>query len=729
MASSLLDDRERDIVKQLDIHFSEKHLNYARAYVQIMHIISMEEFGILPKIYKSCVPGTERISKDSMIKLHELADKFSTYAVDDFHETVKKYEAIYNHDVKACEFAVRELVPDDCKELVHYLLTSEDVSNIAYAILLCNVLKPYCHQIGRLLRHLNDFARHADACLAIPARTHGQRAVPTTLRKRFTEFSHRIETAMDLLLNRDRLYVKFNGAVGNDNAVTALFTHVSFKEYAKKFISRLGFRHMTVNNQRSNHIDIANMFQTISLIQTIVKDIAQNIWMMVRDGYLTQIPNSNESGSSVMAHKTNPWHLEYAEGLFEQGIALCNGLIPGIICSRDERDLSDHPWERIYGQIITTFTLGNHYVGDFFQRIKINTVQIGQEMSDPAMNYMLSEVYVAALRSEGVPDGYDKIKEVTRTMSTNDSIKRTLDDMISQLLPYENQEPIRKRLRELEPNRYIGTANCSDHGGLESDIFSEYILGTTQHGPLRGVFHNRTIVIFDFDGTLVNTEKYVKDMIVRVYADQGISMDSDESARISALQKKNSDFDKLLEQIFEPHTHTQNVDSFKKIYRSSRFAGNLDYGVEPTNGAIEFVKYLKSKDIYTVILTNRVNLLSRRLTEAGFNTNDFMFFQPESNIRKPDPRVFEPIFRHCHSHIMTQYVFIGDHTDDMLSVQNLTFSDNMRVDFYPVLTGLSSREEFIEKYQSQTKIGESSQCKIYVDLHGIMAYFKGVFGN
>lgn len=67
---------------------------------------------------------------------------FSEFSVEDGNR-VKEIEKVTNHDVKAIEYFLKEKFETnpslkDLKEYLHFSCTSEDINNLAYALMLHN---------------------------------------------------------------------------------------------------------------------------------------------------------------------------------------------------------------------------------------------------------------------------------------------------------------------------------------------------------------------------------------------------------------------------------------------------------------------------------------------------------------------------------------------------------------------------------------------------------------
>src|SRR5690606_12996193 len=127
-------------------------------------------------------------------RLRAIADGFS---VADAAE-VKEIERTTNHDVKAVEYFIKRRMAADAElrpatEFVHFACTSEDINNLAYALMLRQardaVLLP---TLRGIIDHLRGMA-HEHAALPMLSRTHGQTASPTTLGKELANVVARLE--------------------------------------------------------------------------------------------------------------------------------------------------------------------------------------------------------------------------------------------------------------------------------------------------------------------------------------------------------------------------------------------------------------------------------------------------------------------------------------------------------------------------------------------------------
>ncbi|HXD84202.1 MAG TPA: lyase family protein, partial [Rudaea sp.] len=128
-ALSPLDGRYAGKVEGLRPIFSEAGLMRRRVVVEVRWLLELAgekaivELGTLPA-------GARQF-------LTTLADGFSLQDA----ERIKAIEATINHDVKAIEYFIKEKIGDHAdlakaKEFVHFACTSEDINNLAYALML-----------------------------------------------------------------------------------------------------------------------------------------------------------------------------------------------------------------------------------------------------------------------------------------------------------------------------------------------------------------------------------------------------------------------------------------------------------------------------------------------------------------------------------------------------------------------------------------------------------------
>lgn len=481
---TLLAGREKPFCWELDAITSEGALHRYRAEIEIEALINMAEYG----------PVDIPISDTEKDKLRSL------YSKDNFDSSiVKKIDQIgYNgqppkeHDVKSvvtyCAQLFQENELGHLTPYLHLGMTSEDTNNLAFNLMLRDATnKVVIPAIKRVADRLAHFAvKFADSPTL--GKTHAQKASPTTIGKQFGYLLSNITEVINEL-DGMRLSGKFSGAVGNHNPFTVLFPSFDYDQYAKEFVESLGFTYATIENQRNDHIAVTRLLSTLSRLSVVGKDATDNIWLKILDNQMGQQLISGEIGSSTMSHKINPWRLENSEALAEQAISLMHGAPEGLIASRHERDLSDHGWERAYGDIIGRVVASYNYFSVQLDRLSVDEFVAGKVYKS---SEVLSELIQTAGSVLGDPDAYEKVIELTQGRELNYS---DIIDVINKVLP---DGEIKERVSSITPNKYVGIAGQLARKSVLSWHASKLILS-------RGVLDESTsidAVLFDFDGTL-----------------------------------------------------------------------------------------------------------------------------------------------------------------------------------------------------------------------------------
>jgi adenylosuccinate lyase len=217
-------------------------------------------------------------------------------------------------------------------EFIHFGCTSEDINNLAYALMLrearTQVLLP---QLDQMMSALTQLA-HQYAHQPMLARTHGQPASPTTLGKEMANVAYRLQRQRKQLAVV-QLLGKINGAVGNYNAHLATYPELDWEEFARRFVSEdLGLDWNPYTTQIEPHDSMAEFFHAIMRTNTIVLDFCRDAWSYIAIGYFRQKTVAGEIGSSTMPHKVNPIDFENAEGNLGIANALLDHLAANCRC-------------------------------------------------------------------------------------------------------------------------------------------------------------------------------------------------------------------------------------------------------------------------------------------------------------------------------------------------------------------------------------------------------------
>ena len=367
---------------------------------------------------------------------------------------IKHIEARTNHDVKAVEIWLRtELKAQGASaaqlEWLHFACTSEDINNLAYALMLKNarttLLLPMLDTIAALLETLAQ--RHAATPML--ARTHGQTATPTTAGKELANVAARLRTQR-AGIERVVILGKMNGAVGNFNAHVAALPQVDWPAFSKAFVESLGVASNAYTTQIEPHDWIAEYCHALMRANTVLLDLSRDMWTYISLGYFKQRLVEGEVGSSTMPHKVNPIDFENAEGNLGLANALLGHFADKLPVSRLQRDLTDSTVLRSLGVAIGHSVLSYGSLVAGLEKIELDAARVAEDLNRAWE--VLGEAVQTVMRAHGIPDGYDRLKSFTRGRSIDRDAMRDFIDASD--LPQAEKE----RLRQLEPKDYVGLA-------------------------------------------------------------------------------------------------------------------------------------------------------------------------------------------------------------------------------------------------------------------------------
>ena len=439
-AISPLDGRYRSRIAALAPLTSEFGLMRNRVMVEVewfLHLSAEEQIPELPELDSDARRAARAIWRD--------------FAVADA-EHIREIERTTNHDVKAVEYFVKErLAPLAAKhvEFVHFGCTSEDINNLAYAVMLKRareeVMVPAMRELIERLRELA--ATTADVPML--ARTHGQAASPTTVGKELAVFIARLERQLNGFEDVGVLG-KMNGAVGNYNAHLAAFPEIDWPTLAARFVEGLGLGFNAYTTQIESHDYIAEYFDALTRFNQVLLDLAQDIWGYVAIGYFKSRRVEGETGSSTMPHKVNPIDFENAEGNLGVANALMSHLARKLAVSRWQRDLSDSTALRsvgtCLGHSLVAYTSALRGIG----KLELDTGRL-QEDLDSSWE-VLAEAVQTVMRREGLQEPYERLKELTRGRELDEASFNALIEALD--LPASALDA----LRRLTPAGYTGLA-------------------------------------------------------------------------------------------------------------------------------------------------------------------------------------------------------------------------------------------------------------------------------
>ena len=432
-----LDGRYKDIKELVSPYFAEYTYFQKRVFVEIQWLLYLIKTDVVNY-------------KGDVFKIEEISSK---YDLNSYLE-IKKYENITKHDVKAVEYFIdQKLKESNLTELisyVHFTLTSEDINNVSYALMIKQFLNEvYYPKIEKLLNYLTILSKKYKNTVVL-AHTHGQPATPTTFGKEFKVYIYRIKNELQKL-KKVKIMAKFNGATGNYSAIKVALPEIDVISFSKNFIESLNLTFNPLTTQIENHDYIVTILDIVRHINNIILDMDIDMWLYISKSYFKLEVIKNEVGSSTMPHKVNPINFENSESNLEVSNGLLVTLSNKLPRSRMQRDLSDSSTMRNLGISFGYSLQGIKETLKGLKKVTINKEQIKLELADEWE--LLAEPIQTILRKYKIQDAYNKLKELTRGKKVT---KKIIEDFINSL---EIADCDKKILLDLTPSNYIGLAN------------------------------------------------------------------------------------------------------------------------------------------------------------------------------------------------------------------------------------------------------------------------------
>jgi adenylosuccinate lyase len=419
-------------------------------YGLIRHRILVEICWLLRLAADTSIDGIDPFGDAARSELMALAERFDeTDAL-----RVKAIEATTNHDVKAIEYWLKEKVAGNrelerAAEFIHFACTSEDINNLAYGLMVRSARAELASVLNALEASLATLA-HAHADLPMLARTHGQPATPTTLGKEIANVVHRLRRARERFAAVP-LLGKINGATGNYNAHLAAYPDVDWEGFAREFVESLGLEFNPYTIQIEPHDCLAELFDALARVNTILIDLDRDMWGYISIGYFRQRTVEGEVGSSTMPHKVNPIDFENSEGNLGIANAVLRHLSEKLPVSRWQRDLTDSTVLRNVGVAFGHSLLGYLSLRKGLSKVAADPARIADDL-DAAWD-VLAEAVQTVMRRHGLPNPYEQLKALTRGKGGINA-----DVLHAFIRGLDLPEAERARLLALTPATYIGKA-------------------------------------------------------------------------------------------------------------------------------------------------------------------------------------------------------------------------------------------------------------------------------
>lgn len=455
-----LDGRYRSVVSALIDHLSEAALNRMRVHVEVEWLIYLTTNGV--------VPGVRALSPAEVNDLRAIVPHFGSEDIAELAAT----ERVTLHDVKAVEYYLKERLTkivaahsaqtgandgEQLAELIHFCATSEDINNLAYALMVQGAVETvWLPKAGDLLAQITSMAVDMRK-VSLLSHTHGQPATPSTMGKELAVLAWRLRRQLRRVENTEYLG-KFNGATGTFGAHLAAVPHADWPAISADFVAGLGLTWNPLTTQIESHDWQAELYADMARFNAVLHNLCTDMWAYISKGYFAQVRGQGTVGSSTMPHKVNPIRFENAEANLEVSNALLDVLGSTLVTSRLQRDLTDSSMQRNIGTAFghSMLAIDNVAKGlaglDAVPEVMSADLQTNWEvLGEPIQTAM------RALGAQGVPgmeQPYERLKELTRGRRVGESAVR---EFIASLgLPPE----VEARLQQLNPENYVGAADA-----------------------------------------------------------------------------------------------------------------------------------------------------------------------------------------------------------------------------------------------------------------------------
>ena len=437
---SPIDGRYRKQVEDLSLYFSEYALIKYRVRVEIEYFIALCELPL------------EQLKSFPAEKFAALRDIYNNFSCEDA-QRVKDIEKVTNHDVKAVEYFIKEefkkLGIEKYGEFVHFGLTSQDINNTSVPLsLLEGIRDAYMPALNEVIEILEDFAKEWEN-VSMLAHTHGQPASPTRLGKEIYVFVARLKEQLRLL-ETVPYSAKFGGATGNFNAHNFAYPGIDWNKFAASFVEgKLGLKRSYPTTQIEHYDNLAALFHNLERINTILIDLARDMWTYISMEYFRQKVKAGEVGSSAMPHKVNPIDFENAEGNFGIANAIYAHLASKLPVSRLQRDLTDSTVLRNVGVPLAHSIISLRSLKKGLGKLILNEAALDRDLE--ANWAVVAEGIQTVLRREGYPNPYEALKALTR--GNAGITKESIQEFVKEL---NVSDSVKQEILVITPQNYVG---------------------------------------------------------------------------------------------------------------------------------------------------------------------------------------------------------------------------------------------------------------------------------
>ncbi|MEA2003705.1 MAG: lyase family protein [archaeon] len=402
--------RYRRYVKNLSNLISEFEWSRRRIWIEIEYAISLSDFLNTSGTKKRII--VKRFSEDEKKVLRSLYNSFSP---KDFLQ-IQLLDLKTNHDIVAMvRWTDYKLSQHNIsiEEAIHFGRTSADINSNVYATIVRDIFeKEYLPQLIRLQQKLISLAKSHNTVFS--GQTHGQYAEYTTLKKVFANHIDALAQAISPFIRQNgasklKMTGKLGGAIGNNSDIKGAYPDLDWDSFNKDFIENtLSLKFLDMCDQDEFNIQFSEFFDILTRINDVIIKFAEDFWEYCSRGVFKKIVTKEESGSSVMAQKANPWRLEGGwEYLADADFSKYHNLTK----YKRQGDLRRSIRKRTIGEPFAKIIIAFERILSELDLYEPDTGFLKQEADE---NISMSSAYIqTVLKREGLPEAYDLLKKMS----------------------------------------------------------------------------------------------------------------------------------------------------------------------------------------------------------------------------------------------------------------------------------------------------------------------------
>jgi len=455
MAIGSVDGRYWQKTRELRPIFSEFGLMRRRLEVEGEYLLALSEHKKIPvrTLRNNETRLVENLHRNFDLKEAKLVQRIETKGW--LKQGIKKTNHDVNAIVRYIKWKLQRTSLSKEVEWTHFALTSEDVTNLAIALMLSNGLEQVIlPTLDKISEQLGEFAEQ-HAALALLALTHCQPASPTTLGKEFQLAKSRLDRQRNRLWEC-KILAKLNGASGNYGAHVKALPHINWIAFTQGFVRQLNqgrvvkLKPCLLTNQTIPHETYSELFSVLMIANTVLIKFCRDMWYYIGRDWIVQ--QAEGDGSSAMPNKVNPLDFENAEGNLLTANALFEFFSRELPLQRLQRHLSDSTIIRNFGYAFGLSLIAYKAIIKGLTKISANPAKITEDLE--AHPEVISEAIQIILRREKVSGAYDKLKDLTQGKKVTMELLHGFIDSLTGTV----KRGVIKELKALRPSNYTGLA-------------------------------------------------------------------------------------------------------------------------------------------------------------------------------------------------------------------------------------------------------------------------------